>query len=335
MIISRVTDGLGNQMFQYALGRRLALKHSTELALDLCWYRDRDAFGGTDREFTLDNFDIKAKVATPEDIESVIPFGALGRKTIHTPILMELIVEGRSPISYLEELLSKGMDRRKLAEKCNYIWEYSKYPESEDPPWAYRRRFYEPLLNISDNVYLHGYWQSFKYIEDIRGKLRNDFRPKEPRRKIKNVEERIRNSNSVAVHVRRGDFINQGPGEGNVLPKKYYEKSKRVIEGNNQSVEYYVFSDDPKWAIQNRFTGENCTHVSYKYDTKEYEDMYLMSLCKHNIGANSTFSIWSSWLNSNEEKNVTIPSPWKKYGYKDGIVYEWDLFPENWKVVRY
>jgi hypothetical protein len=335
MIISRVTDGLGNQMFQYALGRRLALKHNTELALDLCWYKDRSAFGGTDREFTLKNFDINARIATKEDIESVIPFGSVGRRMIHTPRIMDLLVDGRSPISRLDGFLTAGINRRRLAESYNYAWEYSKSPESQDPHWAYRRRFYEPVLEFGDNLYLHGYWQSFKYIEDIKDKLREEFTPKNMNRDIKRVSKEIAESNSVAVHIRRGDFIQQGPGEGNLLPRKYYERSRNLIEEREEDVEYYIFSDNPDWAAKNRFQDERSTHVSHEYRTEEHEDLYLMSMCKNNINANSTFSVWSSWLNNNEKKKVLIPSPWKKYGYPDGVVQEWDLFPESWKVIAY
>ncbi|WP_263834153.1 alpha-1,2-fucosyltransferase [Salinibacter sp.] len=336
MIITRVTDGLGNQMFQYALGRYLSIKNDTDLLLDLCWYKNRSSHGGTNRRFTLKNFNIKAREATKRDIEEVVPFGALGRKVIHTPILLNSLVEGRSPsIPAIGRLLSPGISRKRLAESYNYVWEYSKAPDSTSPQWAYRRRFYAPVLDLDDGVYLHGYWQSPKYFEKIKERLREEFKPKSIRKNVQKVKEKIKASNSVAVHVRRGDFIEQGPGRGNLLPKKYYKKARKIVENCEENLRYFVFSDNPEWASKNRFMMKKSTHVTNEYGTEEHEDIYLMSLCNHNICANSTFSWWSSWVNNNEDSVIIYPSPWKKYGYPNGIIHEWGLFPEGWKVVTY
>ena len=172
--------------------------------------------------------------------------------------------------------------------------------------------FDKELLNIEDNSYLDGYFQCEKYFKDIKEIILKQFRIKlEISSYTKEMENKIKSSqNSCSLHVRRGDFVNKK----NIFihgacDKEYYEKSVKYLKEKVGQMSYFIFSDDMKWVKENLVL-ENAIYIDSKEKRLPHEDIYLMSLCSHNIIANSSFRSWGALLNKNEEKIVIAPKRW-------------------------
>ena len=156
-------------------------------------------------------------------------------------------------------------------------------------------------------IYLDGYWQNEKYFLDIRDKLLKDFTPKN--RLSENAKrhlENIKSSESISIHVRRGDYSNHP--EIGILDIEYYKKAVNYLTGKGKEPVFFVFSNDITWCEKNFSFIKNKVFVS---DTKtEIDDLWLMKNCLHNIIANSSFSWWAAWLNEHENKTVISPLKW-------------------------
>lgn len=322
MIIVKLSDGLGNQMFQYALGRRLSLANGDPLKFDLTWFEQRDWFGGTDRTMTLDGFDIDVDRATRQDIASVVGNRWLG---ILFPRYGHVLEHAPRPV----------------ARYFNYYRQIMERAPEESLTWAYRRRFHPDILAIEGDAYLDGYWQVPAYFEDIRNVLLEDFTvPTPPEGKNAELLQRIEDSTAVSVHVRRGDQVGRGPDTdefGNAVPPPYYHQATGFVAEtiDSSDLHCFVFSDDPEWCERRLDLDYPTTVVDHNDGSTDYEDIRLIRHCDHHVISNSTFAWWGGWLCENEEKVVTAPSPWKRYGYPDGIVDEWEFIPESWTVIRY
>ena len=187
--------------------------------------------------------------------------------------------------------------------------------------------FNENILSLGPDTYLHGYFQSEKYFIQIVDVLRRDLAFKTPpsaenQRWLENINQ----SNSVSLHVRRGDYM-AAKGAYAVCDQDYYKRAVEHIAHHSQSdPEIFVFSDDPAWAKENIKLGCKTRFSTHNGAAKHYEDMRLISRCKHNITANSTFSWWGSWLNKNPDKIVVAPKAW--LGKQK--LQNPDITPENW-----
>ncbi|MFA6554496.1 MAG: alpha-1,2-fucosyltransferase [Candidatus Paceibacterota bacterium] len=254
MIIVKLQGGLGNQMFQYAMGRSLSIKNNTKLLLDTREY-DRKNF----RTYELGNFSINAKVANL--IDRLNPF----------------------------------------------------------------------------NTHVIGYFQSEQYFKSIEKIIRKEFQ-------LKNINEEklnpylseIKNTESVSLHIRRTDYLATKNQKVYLqIPLEYYSKAIEKIrttlgitnDVSSNKLKVFVFSDDIDWVRNNlkipfdipiKFVSGNGFSNS--------EELYLMTQCKHNITANSTFSWWSAWLNTNPQKIVTTPQKWFVEKNKE----ETGLIPSSW-----
>ncbi len=184
------------------------------------------------------------------------------------------------------------------------------------------RTIYDNKVFDKENIYLDGYWQNEKYFVDIRDEILRDFSLKKTT--IVNVDnylEKIHNTNSISIHVRRGDY-SKHPEIG-ILDISYYEKAVEYISRRVENPIYYIFSNDIKWCQENFKFIENKIFIN---STKtEIEDMVLMKNCKHNIVANSSFSWWSAWLNENDNKIVIAPKKWMAINPNN---YKW--IPSYW-----
>lgn len=260
----KIKCGLGNQMFQYALGKRLALDWNSELKVDLSWFNNIKV-GDIPRELEMDSFNVMLNEATEAEIDKAMP-------------------------SFFARMIDKIRGRINR----NHFY-----------------RFYPQILKKKKNVYLDGYFQSYKYFESIRDILLDEFTLKQGyNQEVDKVKEEIEKAGqSVAVHVRRGDFATIRKGYNGLCDLYYYEKALLEIKKKYADVKLFIFSDDIEWVKANIKLDSPMVFVSQPI-LKSAEELWLMSLCKHQIIANSTFSWWSAWLNLYPYKIVVSPSRW-------------------------
>ncbi len=193
-------------------------------------------------------------------------------------------------------------------------------PYKEKQEWQWR---YNAAVNKLRSGYLKGYWQCEKYFIDAADLVRQKFTFQPLQDDInKAVMDKIQNNNSVSLHIRRGDYLNAGIGAS--LNMDYYNKAIEHINNTISSPFYFVFSDDIEWAKEN-IKEERVEFIGWNKDSNSYIDMQLMSNCKHNIIANSSFSWWGAWLNSNKEKKVVAPQQWMPH-----LANGSDIIPKEW-----
>ena len=202
-------------------------------------------------------------------------------------------------------------------------------------PYYRRKVYYEQDFHHDPNffkapkdVYLVGYWQSEKYFHAIASGIVKEFQIRLPQ-KGKNAElsRKIQNINSVSIHVRRGDYVNNPKANQvhGLCSLDYYTDSIKFIKEKITSPHFFIFSDDIIWAKENIKIVGPVTYVDHNREIA-CEDFRLMSQCKNHIIANSSFSWWSAWLSQNTDKIVIVPKKWfnaEKRNTKD-------LLPESW-----
>ena len=301
MIIIRLVGGLGNQLFQYALGRHLSLINNQELKIDTSYYSGAtpNAQKGI-RVYGLDNFNISATEASEAELR-------------------------RSKKFFKSTLLARGL--RKINRMRNFVNCYYMV-EPENLYW----KFQPSVLNkkIAKDVYIEGYWQTEKYFIDIEPIIRRELSfkntPDEVNMKLINE---IKNENSIALHIRHGDNANEYAKAHGVLPLDYYYKAINIIANKIENPSFYIFSDDPEWARENLKLDFQTQYISHNGDIKNYEDLRLMSNCKHHIIGNSTFSWWGAWLGKKANQIVIAP----KYYQENHDISQKDFYPDNWIII--
>lgn len=277
MIVIKLLGGLGNQMFQYAMGRHLSLKLNTDLKLDISEFEN-----DTLRQYYLSPFCINEHFATKEELKNFMP-------------------------GYLNWFFKKPT---KLIREKSFTF---------DPK----------ILSLNGNLMLKGYWQSYRYFEDIPEAIKKDFSLKKPFSKsYKVLLDEINYVNSIGVHIRRGDYVcdmitNEYHG---VCSPEYYLNAAKYIAEKIIDPRFYIFSDDPQWIKTNFSIPFKFKNVIELEGQSSHQDMVLMSKCRHNITANSTFSWWAAWLNQNPDKIIIAPQKWFA-GAKNKTD---DLVPKDW-----
>ncbi len=298
MVIVQIMGGLGNQMFQYALGKHLSLKTGGELKLDntqFSWYKLHN--------YSLQHFDILPSFASSAEINR-LRYG----------------VENDLVARFIESLNRAG---RFCAGK-NLVQPRTCLRED-------RMEFDRNVLKAPDGVYLEGYWQTEKYFREIRSVLLQDFAiVTPPDAENAALLERIRSSNSVSLHVRRGDYANNSRTQQiyGCCGIDYYQAAIKSIQDRIENARFFIFSDDPDWAEEN-LQIQGSLVVRGNDASKNYEDLRLMNACRHNITANSSFSWWGAWLNQNPQKIVIAPSRWALSSRLNSS----DIVPESWERI--
>jgi hypothetical protein len=298
MIISRISNGLGNQLFQYALGRNLAEKNNTELVLDTSSYQDIST-DDTKRNLALTQFNISARKMT------IIDTANIGLPNITESTLWQKIK--RRLFRTIESF--KPILKRKLIIEPYF-------------------QFCPDITRVSDNHYISGNWQSEKYFNEIEGILRKELLLKNSLSSTGNQwMKKIQECNSVSLHIRRGDYVeNQRTNHFHgICTSEYYDGAIKFVSEKTKDIVFFIFSVDIQWAKKNLKINYPVFFVS---DTllPDYEELVLMSNCKHNIIANSTFSWWGAWLNNNSLKIVVAPKKW----FKVDVLEIGDLIPQGW-----
>lgn len=242
-------------------------------------------------KYSLQHFNISASVATKEEVQH---FGSLAFK----------------------------------------IWERAIFK-----PYYKRRTFQEQFFHFdenfkkaSKNTMLSGYWQSEKYFNEISDIIRKEFTITSPMAEMnKDYSKNILRRNSVSLHIRRGDYVSD-PKTQTVhgsCDLAYYNACVKKIAGAVGDPFFYIFSDDPEWVKSNFSLKYPSEYVVHNNADKNYEDLRLMSLCKHNIIANSSFSWWGAWLNANPDKQVYAPKQW----FNNSSRNTKDIIPVTWEKI--
>lgn len=275
MIIIKLQGGLGNQLFQYALGRTLEKVYKKDVKYDLSFYTNNKKF--TPRSYFLDKFNTKVKIASDVEIKNTRPLFAYT----------------------IKKLLNKLF--------------YKKYHI------AYESGFLESIKG-KDSIYLEGYWHSYRYVEPCLNNLKME---------IILIDDKVSGTlkgESIAVHIRRGDYLNKS-GNLNILDTSYYKEAVGVILKKVENPHYYIFTDDTAWVKANIsfFKKGEITYVS-EFGLEDYEEFSLMTQCKNVIIANSSFSWWGAMLNQNKEGTIICPKDWKNIYLKN----DENLCPKEW-----
>ena len=324
MIIVKLIGGLGNQMFQYAAGRKLAEKHSTILKLDVTGFEEYKL-----HRYSLHCFHVWEHLATKSEIEEI-----QNKPQIATPKILD---SSKSEINDLYDdsrsLLSR-FKRKFISKSKSKVQDFTSPVKLESEKYSSllvekHFHFNEEFLDAKNNIILDGYWQSEKYFFDITDILRREFTIKYPQNfQSQKFADLIQNNNSVSLHVRRTDYVQNALTNKihGTCDQSYYEQCVRYIAEKVSDPHFFVFSDEPQWAKDNLKLGFSTTIVDCNDASRNYEDLRLMSMCKHNIIANSSFSWWGAWLNPNTSKLVLAPKKW----FNDTTRDPKDLIPEQW-----
>lgn len=302
MIISWLTGGLGNQMFQYAAGLALAEHRRTVLKLDVRWFKHDPAYEAHNR-YALSCFNVTEQFATEEEIDRVHGF--------------QLSTLERWSLAAARMLRLRQYVRRREVPNAN---------PHRQPTFAYYPQFFEQ----PDNTYLGGMFQSEKFFAPVANLLRLHFSQRYPSPpEVMAMAERIRSGPSAAIHFRRGDYVRNATfaKDIGVIGLDYYHRAARLLRERSPKATFYIFSDDIE-AVAREFQPPGphefvrCVQPWHPWDK-----LRLMSLCEHIAVANSTFSWWAAWLNPSPEKLVLAPDPWLSSKELDGR----DVVPESWK----
>ncbi|MGH7156946.1 MAG: alpha-1,2-fucosyltransferase [Candidatus Saccharimonadales bacterium] len=206
-----------------------------------------------------------------------------------------------------------------------------RFRAKSNPPQIYKETTgaYRPdFQTLTGNILLDGYWQSHRYFENYRSEVINAFKfPKKISTANALLLKHIATTQSVSVHVRRGDYNTKvGQSYHGLLPKEYYKESINQLVESVDRPELFVFSDDIQWCKDHLKFKLTTTFIDSNSPNNGVEDMRLMSACRHNIIANSSFSWWGAWLNQNPDKIVYAPRAW--FRKKDGSLD--DRLPPDW-----
>ena len=292
-----MNGGIGNLLFKYAAGLGLAARLNVPLKLDKSYYHEQHYAGDKLNDF----FDIPYFANILENIFNI----SANEST-------------ESELAYFRHSLS-----RKVLERLK--------------PYYKRRIFREQQFSFDPNffkanphVLIKGYWQSEKYFSHITSLVKKELTFKKSiQEKNKPLVSQLNQSVSVSLHLRLGDYLSHPVSKEihGALPIEYYQRSVKHLQATvNERIHVYVFSDDIEWAKNNLNINADTTFIDKSFDLTDADEMYLMTQCKHNIIANSSFSWWAAWLNDNPEKIVIAPQKWFNNYAKDTQ----DLIPERW-----
>lgn len=286
MKIVNITGGLGNQMFQYALYLALLRKYPKE-KIKIC--TKSYAGYGLHNNYELNTvFGVEAEEAT----------------------IVDLLYYAYPIFNY------------KSWQICHHLMPVRKSMFKE----KVFGRYYSEVFDISGNCFYDGYWQSEKYFADIRNTILQIFTPCNLDTRNRDFAERIGASRSVSIHVRRGDFINNPIYKG-ICDEDYYRKAIQRILSETDVDEFCVFSNNMEWCAEHiipLLNGHKCTMIDWNTGKDSHKDLYLMSRCRHNIIAHSSFSWWGAWLNTHQDKIVIGPTHWVNIKGNEFVL------PNNW-----
>lgn len=291
MVIVRLTGGLGNQMFQYAAGRSLAIAKKCELKLDISKYEEPNE----PREYSLGQFNIHEIFATQKEIRKYTSLSR-GKEIVN---------------NFLNVLSLPAYFRVNIFEENHFEYDCK-------------------IRDVPGKTYLKGFWQSEKYFREdtatIKRELSINYQLND---KTSKLLEDINSKNAVCLFVRRAELVSNPLHNSyhGYCELQYYLDSITYLQSKLESPYIYIFSDDPQWCVDN-FKMDNMMFVPHDYAGDKYVNyFYVMTKCKHFIIPNSTYGWWAAWLCDNSSKIVIAPRQWFN---KNQNINTKDLFPETW-----
>ncbi len=286
MIVSDITGGLGNQMFQYAVGYALAKKNAVSYKVDIS-------------HLTKD-YQRVSKVVVPREYQ-------LNLFQVSASILPTLNIREKN---MLQKALGRAYRYWKMGSllKTKFIRDQS--------PWEYQ----SDLMQQKGNIYLCGFWQSWKYFDSYRNDIRKEFRIRE-NILSKETQKLIQNdSNTVGIHIRRGDYR---LCDNWLIDASFYTRALKLLkEKYGENLEILVFCDETGFA-EKIFQGEkNIQYITASKKFSDFEEFAILSGCKHHIISNSTFSWWAAYLGEQQGTEVIAPvfRQWKNEYYLDNWI---------------
>jgi len=272
MIIIRLKGGMGNQMFQYALGLKLSKLLETELRIDLSSLLDRSKGDFVYRNYDLSIFQVPGKF-------------------LNSPGLLKTLY--RPKLSIVTKLLRQYLNSGRI---------YIKEKHFHFQP--------EILSDPQSNAIYEGWFQSFRYFEGVEDILREQFSFKHLiLTKSQGLLQRINNSNAVCLNVRRTDFLKVDAL--NTTNLDYFLKSAKHMASILEQPHFFIFSDDIEWCQENIILDHPTEIVDHQHKGEKFGNyMQLMIACKHYIIPNSSFAWWAVWLNQNPDRKVIAPQNW-------------------------
>ena len=291
-IIAQIQGGLGNQLFQYATARSLADQLGEELILDDQWYAQSE--------------------------EEVTPRSLL---------LPKLCIHGEVQTYPHTVRPSKGWKRT-----LQNLFAKSPLAIKERRAYVFQTGLEKARLYAQQDLYLIGYWQSFRYFESIKEKLKQQIKSPKP---LEPHYQKYRGLISAApdaamLHIRRGDYVHLSSAARihGVLDLSYYSQSMQLLLQEKPNTHFFVFSDDIAWAKENLPFPERLTFVeNLPDDDAVIQELELMRSCRHHIIANSSLSWWGAWLGESPGQIVYRPKRWIA---DEGLPLE-DLLPSKWR----
>ena len=292
MRIVKLMGGLGNQLFQYAAAKNIAINNKTTLLVDPITGFHKDPYN---RSFALNNFCISSEIASPQLIKSLIGKNKISR-------YFQNKIQNLCPLIALQDVKERFY------------------------------HFDEKLANLktNSNMYLEGYFHSEKYFSSITNEILSEFELKYQADSVNSKYlAHINSSESVSLHVRTYDDAKKVSSSQiyGTSSKEYYQKAVDYMQNKLQNPVFFIFADDIDWASKNIVINNSKTeYISYNSAQNGHEDIRLMKACKHNIIANSSFSWWGAWLNKHADKMIIAPDKWldtKKYNFKDVVPVNW------------
>lgn len=290
----QLIGGLGNQMFQYSIGTIIQLETKTKVKYDIDFFKiNLETEGFKKRRLDLDVFDVQIDVLSRQERNYFLGSGKL--------IALKRLIQGQ-PVFFNESELGFKKD------------------------WSV----------ISHNTYYLGYFQKFQFYKGYEKTLMQTFRfnTKKVSQKALELSNRFCEENAVSLHIRKGDYVNDDITKSVFfnLDIDYYNSAIDQLSKFHKNLKFYIFSDDIKWVVEN-FTlkGFNYEIVELNNPENPWEDMFLMTKCKHNIIANSTFSWWGAFLNPNPQKLIFAPKNWYYDTTKNQQAMQ--IYPNSWILI--
>lgn len=287
--IVTIKGGIGNQLFQYAFGESIKKKWNCEVLYNIDWFY---RYGlDTPRELAL------LKLVDLNYIKH-----SKKKEFLQSPHISKLL----NQFSFLHKTEFRS------EESFDFFEHYQKMPSKK-----------------IKKIFFNGYWQSSKYFQLIEHDLRNKLLAYKTHLKKSSLFNNIKNAkNSTSLHIRRGDYISNKAAKNtfDTCSLDYYKNAiNNINKLAGEESKFFIFSDDIEWAKDNINIDNNLIYVDSKYNLSDLDELFLMSICKNHIIANSTYSWWGAWIGSSKAGITICPKNWYKSSKQPNA-----LFPEKW-----